>query len=276
MIPFVKWAGGKRQLIDEINKRLPDNFNRYYEPFVGAGAVFLELGREGSVINDFNEQLINVYKQIKRRSKMLMAKLDRLADRYNALETKEDKAAMYYEIRDKFNEGIAGKCQNMQQAAYFIFLNKCCFNGLYRVNSNGYFNVPFGQKNKVNLYDRENIEKIAELLKTTLIYNLDFEKACRNVKEGDFVFFDSPYYDTYDLYQKCGFSQEDHIRLAKLFKTLTEKGAYCMLTNSDAAFIKELYKDFNIEEVEVKRLINRDANNRKGREVIVTNYVKEL
>ena len=272
MKPFVKWVGGKRQLIEELIKRMPKDYDNYYEPFVGGGALFFEVQPDKARINDFNICLINVYNQIRDNVDDLIKKLDKLANKYNKLATKEEKADMFYSIREKYNNGIKRKKLDTIQASYFIFLNKACFNGLYRVNANGLFNVPSGQKSKLNLYEEDNLRNISELLNKTIILSGDFEEACKDAKRGDFVFFDSPYYDTFDTYQKGGFELEDHIRLANLYKELTDKGVYCMLTNSNTDFIKDLYKEYKIEVVNVKRLINRDATNRKGEEVIITNY----
>lgn len=272
MQPFVKWVGGKRQLIDDIKKRMPTEYDNYFEVFIGGGALFFEEKPKKAVINDFNVNLVNVYIQIRDNVEDLIKRLDKLSRKYNKLTEKEDKANMYYEIRDKFNKGIEKNKLDTIQASYFIFLNKSCFNGLYRVNSTGLFNVPSGHKVKLNLYDADNLREISELLQNTVILSGDFEEACKDAKKGDFVFFDSPYYDTFDTYQKGGFELEDHIRLANLFKELSNKGVYCMLTNSNTDFIKELYKDYRIDVVNVKRLINRDASNRKGEEVIITSY----
>ena len=272
MRPFVKWVGGKRQLLEEINKRLPIEYFNYYEPFVGGGALFFEEAPSNALINDFNIYLINVYNQIKDNKDNLINELDKLMNKYNKLVETEEKANMYYSIREKYNNGIIKKKLDVKQASYFIFLNKCCYNGLYIVNSSGLFNVPFGQKKRINLYELDNIDSISELLKNTKIISGDFEVACKDAKKGDFVFFDSPYYETFDTYQKGGFEEKDHIRLANLYKELSDKGVYCMLTNSNTDFIKSLYSGYKIEVVNVKRLINRDANNRKGEEVIITNY----
>lgn len=143
---------------------------------------------------------------------------------------------------------------------------------MYRVNSKGFFNVPPAHRKSLNIYSQDNIKDVSKLLKKCTIVHGDFEAACKDAKKGDFVFFDSPYYNTFDAYQTGGFSKNEHKRLAKLFKKLTDKSVFCLLTNSNTDFIKTLYKDYTIEKISVKRMINSNGNNRTGIEVIVTNF----
>lgn len=246
---------------------LPNEYETYYEPFIGGGALFLALNPKKAVINDFNSQLINLYKQCRDNKDELKNQLDKIAQEH--LENGDE---FYYQVREKYNDCISKDEHSIMSATYFLYLNKGGFNGLYRLNSKGFFNVPSGRKKKVNLYDNDNFEMVSELLKKTTILNGDFEIACKEAKKGDFVFFDSPYYNTFDTYQAGGFSEDDHKRLAKLFKELSGKGVYCMLTNSNEDFIKDLYKDYKIKEVAVKRMINRNGNDRTGEEVIIINY----
>lgn len=187
-----------------------------------------------------------------------------------------DKKEFYYKMREEYNQQLKNEVYDIKTAALFIYLNKTCFNGLYRVNSKGLFNVPFNNKKTLNAYEKENLLQISRYLEDVNIKNSDFEETCKSVKKGDFVFFDSPYAplkpDSFESYTKEGFSIEDHERLARLFKELTKRGAYCMLTNHNTELINELYKDYKIEVVQVKRFINSNANNRVGEEVIITNY----
>ena len=270
--PVIKWAGGKRQLIPAISKKIPEKYGTYYEPFFGGGAVFFSLCPSKAVINDFNDQLVNVYEQIKTNPDGVIKRLKSLQNEYNKLTSDEDKCKYYFEKRELFNASIKNRRHTLISAALFIFLNKAGFNGLYRVNNNGEFNVPPAHRKQVNAFDESNIKAVSDSLKHTNILCGDFESACKGAKKGDLVFFDSPYYDTFDTYQAGGFSKEDHIRLAKLFKKLSDKGVYCILTNSNTDFIKELYKDYFIDVVKVKRMINSDADNREGEEVIITNF----
>lgn len=273
MQPFIKWAGGKRQLIPAINDRLPKEFNTYYEPFIGGGALLFASAPNKAVVGDVNTVLINTYNQIKYDVDSLMLVLDELVVEHHAA---EDKKLFYLEMRDKYNRQIEENDFSLMTIALFMYLNKTCFNGLYRVNSKGLFNVPFNNRKTLTIYSKDNLEDIANYLSKVEILNCDFEETCQNAKKGDFVFFDSPYAplkpDSFESYTKEGFSLEEHIRLAKLFKKLSEKGVYCMLTNHNTALINDLYKDYNIEVIPVKRMINSDSKNRVGEEVIVTNY----
>lgn len=272
--PVVKWAGGKRQLIPTIKEMMPEHFNRYYEPFFGGGALFCELEPKQATINDFNEKLINVYRVIKKNADGVSKELTEIEDEYNALPSMPMKDMFYYEYRNRYNRfSLFRECiEDEKLAALFIFLNKAAFNGLYRENRLGQFNVSPAHRKTIKLCDTDNIVRMSELLKKAKIMSGDFERACKDAKAGDFVFFDSPYYDTFDDYQAGGFSTDDHMRLFNLFKSLTEKGVYCMLTNNDCDFIKDLYKDYKITTVGVKRMINCDSKKRTGTELIVINY----
>ena len=271
--PFVKWAGGKRQILDKLKKLVPEDFNTYYEPFVGGGALLFDLAPENAVINDSNEELINVFNVLcneKKYSKMC---------RYlNKFERKHDEE-FYYEIRNiDRNKKKFNKLNDSKRAARTIYLNKSCFNGLYRVNSKGEFNVPFGKKTKVNTYDGENLLNVHSYLTLNNISILctDFEDAVSTAKEGDFVYFDPPYdsdTSTFNSYTEDGFNKDEQRRLAKVFKELDEKGVKVMLSNHNTILIKELYKDYNFYVIEAKRSINSNGKKRgKVEEVIITNY----
>lgn len=270
--PVIKWAGGKRQLLPIIVPMMPENYGTYYEPFFGGGALYCEIKPKKAIINDFNKQLIIMYKQIKRNPDAVCEELQKLQDEYNSRDEMKDKDELYYKYREEFNKNIVSKSNTPECAALLIFLNKAGFNGLFRVNASGLYNVPPAHRKIINAYDADNIKTMSKILKKTSINCGDFEKACKNAVNGDFVFFDSPYYDTFDTYQAGGFSEDDHVRLFKLYKKLSDEGVYCMLTNNDCDFIKELYKDYRILEVDVKRMINCDGNKRTGKEVIITNY----
>jgi DNA adenine methylase len=271
--PFIKWAGGKRQLIPEIVKRLPKDFNKYYEPFVGGGALFMYLQHPFTIINDYSEELINAYIQIKDNPIELMKKLDEYEKQHI-----EKGAEFFYTIRGMDREKDWDKIDNITKAARLIYLNKTCYNGLYRVNKKGYFNVPFNQKMKVTTYDKKNILNLSKFLNQAGVKILkgDFEEACKDAKKGDFIFFDPPYdvleNGSFEKYTADGFGVEEQKRLAMLFKKLHKKGCYLMLTNHNTPLINDLYKDFNIDVVGVKRMINSDVSNRKGEETIIYNY----
>ena len=271
--PFVKWAGGKRSIIDKLINLAPEDFNTYYEPFVGGGAMLYELQPKKAVINDYNTELMNVYECIKDENKFA-----NMCSELNKHEAKHS-VDYYYEIRDldrdkkKFN-----KLADYKRAARTIYLNKACFNGLYRVNSKNEFNVPSGKKNKVNTYDGPNLGIIHCLLNFNDIKLLstDFEEAVKNAKKGDFIYFDPPYdsdTSTFNSYTENGFGKEEQKRLAEVFKDLDKRGCYVMLSNYNTKLIKELYKDFNFNYVEAQRNIGASSKNRgKVEEVIITNY----
>ena len=275
--PFVKWAGGKRQIIDMLIKYAPREFNTYYEPFVGGGALFFELSPKKGVINDSNEELINVYKCLCDEDKF--KKMCSVLNHYE----KEHNEEFYYEIRNKDrNKNTYNKLADYTKAARTIYLNKACFNGLYRVNSKNEFNVPFGKKNKVNTYDGSNLITVSNYLtlNNIKICNEDFEKSVKTAKKGDFVYFDPPYdsdTSTFNSYTEEGFGKEEQKRLAKVFKELDKKGVYVMLSNHNTVLVNELYKDYNIYVIEAKRNINSNGKKRgKVEEVIITNYNNTL
>lgn len=270
--PFVKWAGGKRQLLTHIRERMPEKFNTYYEPFVGGGAVLFDLLPDNAVINDINKALINAYRQIGTSPDEFLDVVNKLDD-----EMWDDGKKYYYHIREKYNDKLLRQEYDVELAAMLVFINKHCYNGLYRVNAQGLFNVPYNNSRRGSV-DAESILEVSKYLKNVTILEGDFEDACHLAKEGDFVFLDSPYAPlnptSFESYTKEGFDVESHIRLARLFDELTERGCFCMLTNHNTEFINELYgnKGYRMDVVSVKRMINSDANNRVGEEIIICNY----
>lgn len=273
MEPFVKWAGGKRQLLEKLNGRIPlKKYNRYFEPFIGAGAFWLDLKPQNFVINDINEQLINCYLMIKDNPRELIRKI-------NALDHGKCDKDGYLANRERYNQLITDGILDVETAALMIWINKHCFNGLYRTNKKGLFNVPYNNKQLGKSIDEANIMNISYYLNNSVgdILCQDFEDVCKDCQEGDFIFFDSPYVPTSQTagfvdYTKESFKEEDHRRLAALYRELTERGCYCLLTNSNTDFVKELYDGFEITEVDVNRAINSNAKKRTGKEVIITNY----
>lgn len=270
--PFVKWAGGKRQLISQIRERMPEKYNDYYEPFIGGGAVIFDLLPANALINDINKALINTYRTICNEPDAFLIEVNRLDN-----DMWEDGKKYYYSIREHYNDKLMRSEYDVELAALFVFINKHCFNGLYRVNGKGLFNVPYNNSRRVSV-DEDVIIATSEYLRGVTIIDGDFEQACKNAKKGDFVFIDSPYAPlnptSFESYTKEGFDIESHKRLAKLYDELTARGCYCMLTNHNTELINELYgnKDYKIDVVSVKRMINSDASNRVGEEVIICNY----
>ena len=270
--PFVKWAGGKRQLIPQIRERMPEKYNDYYEPFVGGGAVIFDLLPANALINDINKALINTYITICNEPDAFLKEVNRLDN-----DMWEDGKKYYYSIREHYNDKLMRSEYDGELAALFVFINKHCFNGLYRVNGKGLFNVPYNNSRRVSV-DEDVIIATSEYLRGVTIIDGDFEQACKNAKKGDFVFIDSPYAPlnptSFESYTKEGFDIESHRRLARLYDELTKRGCYCMLTNHNTELINDLYgnKGYTIDVVSVKRMINSDASNRVGEEVIICNY----
>ena len=270
--PFVKWAGGKRQLLPQIKERMPAKYNNYFEPFVGGGAVIFELLPRKALINDINKALINAYKQICDAPDAFLKAVNKIDE-----EMLEDGKKYYYSLREHYNDKLMKDEYDVELAALFVFINKHCFNGLYRVNGKGLFNVPYNNSRRTSV-DESSIIEISKYLHGITIIDGDFEDACKDAKKGDFVFIDSPYAPlnptSFESYTKEGFDVESHKRLAGLYDKLTARGCYCMLTNHNTELINDLYgnKGYKIDIVSVKRMINSDASNRVGEEVIIYNY----
>lgn len=270
--PFVKWAGGKRQLLDRIYERMPQSYNNYYEPFIGGGAVLFKLQPQNAIINDINASLINAYRVIANNASDFIKYIKKLDSEIN-----DAGKEYYYFIRECYNKKLVKEEFDTELAAMFVFINKHCFNGLYRVNGKGLFNVPYNNSKKESI-DEASINAVSNYLKNIKIMSGDFENACITADKGDFVFLDSPYAPlnstSFESYTKEGFDVENHIRLSRLFDELTQRGCYCMLTNHNTAFINDLYnnKGYTIDIVSVKRMINSDSSKRTGEELIICNY----
>nr|YP_009326807.1 hypothetical protein [Caulerpa racemosa]ANJ70782.1 hypothetical protein [Caulerpa racemosa] len=269
--PIIKWVGGKRQLINELIKRMPKKYNRYFEPFIGGGALFFELKPKNAFINDYNQELTNLYTVIRDCSSELI----------NDICKHKNEADYYYEVRALDRDvNLFKKLTNIERASRFVFLNKTGFNGLYRVNSKGQYNVPFGRYKNPNYCDPENIKACSDLLKNTEISNGDFDIIKHKIQKDDFVYFDPPYVpltatSSFTGYTDKGFDEDMQFRLRDLCDYIHNKGAYFMLSNSSADFIYELYDvdGYTIHEAEANRNINSKGNGRgKVKEVIIINY----
>ena len=267
--PFIKWVGGKRQLMNEIKANMPREFNNYFEAFVGGGAVLFELKKENSFINDYNPELTNLYEIIKTKPKELLRDLKKHKN------TEE----YYYAMRALDRNPIQyRKLSKVKKASRFIYLNKTGFNGLYRVNKQGQNNVPFGRHKGPKLADKDNIMACSKLLQTATITTGDFENIRTNVKKGDFVYFDPPYVplnatSSFTAYTDKGFDDDMQFRLKELCDYIDSIGAYFMLSNSYTDFILDLYQDYTIKTVNANRAINCKGSNRgKVKEVLVINY----
>ena len=272
--PFIKWVGGKRQLLDRIIPRMPAEYGTYHEPFLGGGAVFFAERPRHACLNDINAQLVSCYRAVKSDPDAVIAAAGEIDAAYAA--TPDDaKKGFYYDRREEFNGLVsAGSDDDIAVAALFLFLNRHCFNGLYRVNRKGLFNVPFNGS-KGGSFSPDVIEADAEALQSATVTNGDFLDALARVQPGDFCFIDSPYAPlnptSFESYAKEGFTEDQHRALAAEFRRLDEIGAKLMLTNHDTDLIRELYDGFDIIEVDVRRSINRNGDGRTGVEVIITN-----
>ena len=272
--PIVKWAGGKRQVIDKLLENMPLIYNNYYEPFIGGGAFLFELLPNKATINDVNHELIAIYKCLTYEDffRLMIQELDE--------HEKNHSEEYYYQIREVDRQQDYVNYPVWKRASRAIYLNKSCFNGLYRVNAKGYFNVPSGKKEKVQIYDRENMKLVHDYFMNNNIEVLqgDFIKAVEKANSGDFIYFDPPYdsfedKESFTAYTKNDFSKEDQKRLADLFKELSSKGVKVMVSNHNTNYINNLYKGFNIKVIKAKRMINSDSNGRGNvEEVIITNY----
>jgi len=268
--PFLKWAGGKRQLLPEIRKYIPKKINTYYEPFIGAGAVLFDLQPKKAVINDINVELVNVYNTIKDNAEELIEDVKK----------HKNESDYFYAIRDLDRQPEYKELSPIERASRIIYLNKTCFNGLFRVNSQGQFNVPFGKYKNPQIVNEVVVKAVHNYFSSSdvTIMNEDFETVVENAKKGDFVYFDPPYDPVSDTssftgYSLDGFNRDDQIRLRDLFVELDKRGCKVLLSNSATDFIKEIYSDFHIEIVSAARSINSVASKRgKIDEVLVMNY----
>lgn len=291
--PFLKWAGGKTQLINDIERTLPTNITRtnftYIEPFVGSGAVLFWMlnnfpNLKKAVINDINEDLINTYKNIANNPKELISILEILQNEYHALEgNEENKKLYYYQKRELYN---TRKSEQSGQAALFIFLNRTCFNGLYRVNSKNLYNVPMGGYKKPMICDKENISAVSEALQKVEILCGDFEQTLNYTDNNSLFYFDPPYKplsetSSFNSYAKDEFNDSEQVRLKDFCNKLDILNHTWILSNSDVKgknendnFFDDLYSDFNIQRVEAKRSINANPEKRgKLTELLITNQV---
>jgi len=275
--PFVKWVGGKRGLLKQILPLFPKKFNDYYEPFVGGGAVFFELFSKGIlknkkvILSDINEELVNTYNIIKNNPFELIAKLEK----YKEQHSKE----FYYQIRELDRKEDYKNLSNLERATRFIYLNKTCFNGLYRVNKKGYFNTPIGSYKNPNIVDRNVILSASEALQNVIIKHQSFKEILKEVKKDDLVYFDPPYYPLNDTsnftsYDSNCFLEDEQFELFEVFDKLSDRGVKVVQSNSDTKFIKDLYKDYDIKIVNANRFINSKSSGRgKITEVVIRNYI---
>lgn len=266
--PFVKWAGGKRQLISKIEKFIPKKYNNFIEPFVGGGALFFHLNPPEAILIDNNKELINCYNVIKTD----------LVELIKLLKQHKNEEAYYYKIRevDRYPEEF-NKLSDTERASRTIYMNRCCYNGLYRVNSKGFFNVPFGRYKKPRFCDEDNLNAVHEALKNAKIIWGNFEECLQLANKGDLIYFDPPYHPlsetaNFTSYTKDNFGKDSQKRLFEVFDELNHRGCKLILSNSYNEFILKLYENYRIIVLNAKRAINSDPNKRgEIKEVLVLN-----
>lgn len=276
MKPIIKWVGGKTQLLKELKEIITPSLKEdsyYYEPFCGGAALALDLEHKNTILNDLNTEIINMYKVIKNSPEELIAELKSFQNNHN----KE----FYRRIRNLDRTDALSQMTDVAKAARTIYLNKTCFNGLYRVNSKGQFNSPIGRTSSGKPPDivQENlIREMSKFLKTVQFYCGDYREHLNSVKKGDVVFFDPPYDQDESIssegfvsYQKEGWTRKNLEELKKVCDELSSRGVKVVLTNNDTEFVRNLFAEYNFKKVEVKRSINRDGNKRKGKELIIYN-----
>ncbi len=272
--PVVKWVGGKRQLLDEITPLLPKRISSYCEPFLGGGAVLFSIQPSKAIVNDLNEDLITVYRVIK----------DDLDALIQSLEKHENTSDYFYAIRDMDRDKDAYQAMpDVEKASRLIYLNKTCFNGLFRVNSAGEFNSPFGHYKNPNIVNEPVLRAVSKYFNASNIsfYSEDFADTLSRIRKGGFVYLDPPYDPVSDTasftgYNKGGFDRSEQIRLKECCDALTKRGVKFLLSNSATAFIKDLYQGYDIRIVKAKRAINSDASKRGAiEEVLIRNYGNE-
>lgn len=287
--PFVKWVGGKSQLLEEIRKKYPLQIEKYCEPFVGGGAVLFDVLQKFQpkevLINDINKELINTYFQVKNHCEELIEYLNELQSQYRNF-TQEEKKELFYEKRKLYNElKVNGDgVENLEKAALFVFLNKTCFNGLYRVNSKGFFNVPFNNAKNPLICDEENLRSCSQVLQNVTLKVGDY-KDCENfIDEQTFVYIDPPYRplsqtSAFTAYSENQFLDKEQVELANFIENLSVKGATILASNSDPKnsdeednFFDDLYSNFEIERVFASRMINAKSDKRGNiNEILISN-----
>jgi DNA adenine methylase len=270
-IRFVKWAGGKGQLIEQFSPLFPKKIERYIEPFVGGGAILFYVIQKYApkevIIIDINEELIMTYNAVKNNVDELILKLKEHAKNH-----KHSPEEYYYKVRAQKPKDL----KDIENAARFIYLNKTCFNGLYRVNSKGEFNVPFGKHINPDIIQEEKLKEISKLLKNVKIICASFENVLKYAKKGDVIYLDPPYHTdgkNFTTYTKDNFLEKEQVKLAEVFTELDKKGCVCIESNSDTTFIKKTYSKYDITPVRAKRLINcRAAGRGLINEIVIRNY----
>ncbi len=272
--PFLKWAGGKTRLLPQFEQFFPLHFHRYFEPFVGSGAVFFHVQPGDAVLSDANPNLIAAYQHLRWHVEDVIARLGGIRTRYHAM-TPEQQQQEYYRVRTAYNRLPVGE---IEKSALLIFLNKTGYNGLYRENSRGEFNVPFGRYDNPPLFDAANLRAVSHALKGAELVSEHYSRVVQTARQGDFIYFDPPYMplsktSSFTSYTKDAFSLEQQEALASVARQLAGRGVLVMLSNSNSPLMRELYSDFFLHEVWASRAVNSKADSRgKITELLITNY----
>lgn len=275
--PFLKWAGGKSRLAKQISGLFPEKFDRYFEPFLGSGAMYFAISPREGILNDLNKYLIGTYEIIRDDPYKLIDELKRIDKTYHSLPSLEDKADYYYSSRVRYN---ALTSKSIDKAALFIFLNKAGFNGMYRENSRGEYNIPFGKHEKCLICDEDNLIRVSKDLQDIKFTSTDYKDALNDAKKGDLIYLDPPYIPISDTanftqYQKEGFRFDEQVRLKDIALKLHEKGCYVVISNSDCKESRALYRNkvLTIHTVKITRQIH--SSKKIVSELVVTNFTSE-
>ena len=273
MKPLVKWAGGKRHIAADVIARFPSDWRQgtYFEPFLGGAAIYLECQPNRAVLTDINRHLIGFYAAVKKDPHALLERLEDLAATFNALPSQDSKSEFFYKIRDDYNSA-----EDVLHPVYFFALNKLCFNGLYRENAKGFYNVPFGQKKVFPPIDRDHFLNVSKLLQVAELQINDFTHVLERAREGDFVYLDPPYIPesgNFTAYSADGFGLDQQKRLATLMLQLAENGVRALMSNSSNALSRDVFSALNIETINAPRMVSAKASGRGTvEEILVTNF----
>lgn len=278
--PFLKWAGGKSRIARKVASRFPKSgeFQRYFEPFLGSGAVYFEIAPQKGYLNDLNAPLIATYEAIKNRPEELICLLKNLDKTYNSLFDLTEKEVFYYNMRSEYNS--LSDNSDLLKSALFVFLNKAGWNGMYRENAEGDFNIPFGKRKQLKSFDEQNIMTISANIAKMEFTTGDYQTAVQKASKGDLIYFDPPYFPTsktasFTAYQKEGFNNKNQQELFDLALQLSSRGCFVAISNSDTKEARELYNhpDFYVQPIPIMRTIgSSSASRKKVNEILVTNY----
>ncbi len=276
MKPLLKWAGGKRHIVDELCESFPDDWEEgtYFEPFIGGAAMYLHLEPAKAKISDLNLRLIEFYKFVKNSPAKLTDEITCLIGKFDA-QPSDLKKDFYLSLRKKYNET---KEDSLESAAHLYVINKLCFNGLYRENSKGFYNVPFGQKKKFPDFPKKDFFKASAVLQDTKISHSHFYTAVSLSKKGDFIYFDPPYIPinataSFTSYNSNGFGESEQKELAELMISLASKGVNAVCSNSDTALTKKIYGDLKLKVIQAPRMVSAKASGRGSTsELVITNF----